>query len=298
MEIFQNTILKIIVRQGTDLERKNIVLTSGELGYTTDTKRLYIGDGASNGGNVIGNLYKGAVASITSPFAITPQFGDIGYGTDQSKLYVLESGTGSNLSDWRVIGGVYTSNDNRINISADNKITLNALSANSVSSDFVTGPIIVSSGRIGLSSNIPFQTVSTKTITVSSGLLASIEGTDITNTAVNPLSSNLLIRSNQLFANYDGAGTTLLYSRGIAATRLSAGHYKFTFGPLPTSNIIPMTQILGSNIKGFEPRVISTTLSSCDVKIVNIIPDYIFTALSSISVPPDIDANVILTINY
>ena len=38
IEILQNTLLKLIVRQGSDSDRKNILLDAGELGYTTDAK--------------------------------------------------------------------------------------------------------------------------------------------------------------------------------------------------------------------------------------------------------------------
>jgi hypothetical protein len=136
-----------------------------------------------------------------------------------------------------------------------------------------------------LSSKIPFTAVSTNTITVSSGLLASINGSNVTNMAVNPLSSSLLIQSNQIYARYDGVSQTMKYSKGIATTRLSAGHYKFTFASLPTANFIPTTQIFGVSALGYDARAISTTISSCDVQI-----------LSGNSVKTD--AEVVLLINY
>ena len=45
IEILENTLLKLLVRRGDDVDRKNVVLSEGELGYTTDGKRLYVGDG-------------------------------------------------------------------------------------------------------------------------------------------------------------------------------------------------------------------------------------------------------------
>lgn len=41
---------KVQVRRGTDADRGTMVLASGELGWTTDTKKLYIGDGTTYGG--------------------------------------------------------------------------------------------------------------------------------------------------------------------------------------------------------------------------------------------------------
>jgi hypothetical protein len=50
IEIFNNTLLKILFRQGTDNERQNIIFNSGEPAFTTDTNRLYIGNGVLSGG--------------------------------------------------------------------------------------------------------------------------------------------------------------------------------------------------------------------------------------------------------
>ena len=47
-------LIKLSIRRGTDEQRQKIVLEQGELGYTTDQKRLWVGDGILSGGNVIG----------------------------------------------------------------------------------------------------------------------------------------------------------------------------------------------------------------------------------------------------
>jgi hypothetical protein len=44
------SIVKIKVRRGTDAERQLVVLDNGELGFTIDQKRLFIGDGVTTGG--------------------------------------------------------------------------------------------------------------------------------------------------------------------------------------------------------------------------------------------------------
>ena len=50
------TIVKLKVRRGSNAQRESIVLDQGEVGYTLDTRRLFVGDGATLGGNVIGNI--------------------------------------------------------------------------------------------------------------------------------------------------------------------------------------------------------------------------------------------------
>ena len=66
VEILENTLLKLLVRRGTDSDRRNIVLSDGELGYTTDTERLFVGNSTDKGGVVVGNKYQGAAANLTT----------------------------------------------------------------------------------------------------------------------------------------------------------------------------------------------------------------------------------------
>ena len=229
MEIFQNTIWKLVFRQGSDNDRRYIIPSLGEPVFTTDTYRLYVGNGFLSGGVVAGNVFQGSTNA--SPITYTSSvIGDLAYDTDKDTLYRLKYTTANQLSSWEPIGGIYSSNDSYIKIE-NNKISLNALSSYSLSEDLVEGPVILDSGKITLSANIPFKSVSTKTITVSSGLLGFVDGVDVFDKPINPLSSNLVIQSNQLFAKYSGlSGTGLNYSRGITSvTKLSAGDYIFYF---------------------------------------------------------------------
>jgi hypothetical protein len=283
MEIFQNTLLKLVFRQGTNLDRKKIKLSLGEPAFTNDTFRFFVGTGTLSGGKLAGNLFQGSSTDITT--FTTSEVGDQAFNTNNSTLYRLQSSNAIALSAWQPIGGIYSSGDSYINVNSLNKLSLNPLSSNMISNDLVKGPIILDSGRIGLSSNIPFVSVSTKTITVSSGLKAYIGSTDVTNTAVNALSSNLNIQSNQIFARYNGNTSTLTYHRGItSSSRLSAGHYKFTFATIGT-NYVPSTQIIGTSAIGFFARPVNLTLSSCDVMILS-------------GSDPKIDTDFTLSINY
>ena len=57
IEILENTLLKLLVRRGLDPDRQNVVLDQGELGFTTDGKRLFVGDGQTSGGIITGNKF-------------------------------------------------------------------------------------------------------------------------------------------------------------------------------------------------------------------------------------------------
>ena len=98
IEILENTLLRLIVRRGLESERTAALLDDGELGYTTDTKRLWIGDGVNAGGSVAGNLFRGCVADQTAVNAITDSVeGDIVYNIADEEISVWEDDT------WKVI---------------------------------------------------------------------------------------------------------------------------------------------------------------------------------------------------
>lgn len=84
IEILENTLLKLLVRRGTDTDRRNISLSEGELGYTTDTERLFIGNGQP-GGVVAGNRYLGSDSdpAVTFTTALT---GDLVFDTNTKSL--------------------------------------------------------------------------------------------------------------------------------------------------------------------------------------------------------------------
>lgn len=86
INITSDTVVKLVVRNGIDSDRKNVILSTGELGYTTDTQRLFVGDGSNAGGKVVGNLFLGAVNPI-SIYSSQAQIGDLIYSTGDNNLY-------------------------------------------------------------------------------------------------------------------------------------------------------------------------------------------------------------------
>ena len=100
------TIVKLKVRRGSDAQRKTIVLDQGEVGYTLDTNRLFIGDGSTYGGRSVGgkNIGPFAVDSSLGPDnSPGQQVGDIGYSNN--RLFMLTSTNyNDSLSGYAYIG--------------------------------------------------------------------------------------------------------------------------------------------------------------------------------------------------
>lgn len=164
LEIFQNTLLKLVVRSGTDADRRTVTLDIGEPGYTTDTKRLYIGDGVTPGGVLAGNYVLDSIPNFAS-IPSTVVRNDIIFNTTNSTLYKYVSGTPTLSGSWEPIGSVIRAANGTITVNSDNSVNVGILSANNFSSDSVTGSITLSTGRIALSSNIAVNKISTLTNT-------------------------------------------------------------------------------------------------------------------------------------
>lgn len=92
IEITSDTVVKILVRRGLEAERKLTTLTEGELGYSIDTQRVFIGDGITPGGNIIGNRFLGAPAQ-KGVFDSAAAKGDTVYETSSNTLYAYTGET-------------------------------------------------------------------------------------------------------------------------------------------------------------------------------------------------------------
>ena len=89
IEILENTIIKLLFRRGTDTERQSVTFALGEPGFTTDTKRFFVGDGVTTGGIPIGIKFHGLQASAPNPS--TALLGDLYYNTQVSKMFFLSA---------------------------------------------------------------------------------------------------------------------------------------------------------------------------------------------------------------
>jgi len=96
----------IRIRRGPESDRTNNTYESGELIYTIDKKRVYVGDAGdispTNGGNLVGNK-----AWVTNNFTTLSsiEIGDSVYRTDTSSYYVLTGSAYTLESSYALVGG-------------------------------------------------------------------------------------------------------------------------------------------------------------------------------------------------
>lgn len=152
IEIFENSLLRLLVRRGTNADRLGAVLNQGELGYTIDTKRLYVGDGSTPGGILVGNVFAGSNNNVTDLPNVSP--GDLAYDSDNKALYRFISGASSNIANWEVIGGVYTAGDSTI-VQTGNTFAVGVISASNIEPGIAGNSLTFSSsGKIALNTQV------------------------------------------------------------------------------------------------------------------------------------------------
>ena len=225
IEIFENSLLRLLVRRGTDADRQGAVLNSGELGYATDTRKLYVGDGATAGGVLVGNTFRGSVNDVTTLPNVSP--GDLAYDSDNKILYRFISGASNNIVNWEVIGGVYEAGNSTI-VRTGNTFTVGVVSASNIDPGIVGNSLILSGGKIGLNS----QTIVTNSIQPADAEYFTLPG----KLKINNVNYEWPIAAaNELFLTTDVTGK-LSWGRATQSTTLFVPG---TAGQIPVGSIMP-----------------------------------------------------------
>ncbi len=151
-------IVKLKLRRGTDAQRESVVLEQGELGYTTDSKRVFVGDGFLSGGNVLGAknhppMYVGTRTDLAE--AVT---GDMVY--EDNLLYQLSGTDATQLSAWTFVG---TRTDGT---TLDYNAGLLELKDGGITIDKVSSDFVVPNGGIELTSTGLSAAIDNSTITI------------------------------------------------------------------------------------------------------------------------------------
>jgi len=152
-------IVKLKLRRGTDTQRQSVTLEQGEMGYTTDKKRVWVGDGFTAGGHVAGNLVHAPITAGSRTNLTDAVQNDLVY--DNNLLYQLSGTDYSTLSSWAFVGS--QTDDTSIGYDVTNKLHVlsNSISASSLHQD-----VIATNGGLALN---PTQ-----------GLSANVDGVSIT----------------------------------------------------------------------------------------------------------------------
>lgn len=113
----------IKLRRGVDAQRRGIVFDNGEIVFSTDIKRVFIGDASTVGANLVGN--KNTIGTTLDNTGIQ---NDLFFETNSNVLYMLSSDAGPDVlgnyarlsqradeNTVKLVNGVYSINDTYFN---------------------------------------------------------------------------------------------------------------------------------------------------------------------------------------
>lgn len=236
------SIIKLKVRRGTDSQRQRIILEQGELGFTVDTQRLFIGNGILSGGVVAGNIFHGPLTVNNTRNTLNNAVnGDI--VNENGFLYQLSGNDYSQLSSWAFIGPKLNNTSVGYNASREIELKANGIDANKFAPT-------AAYNRGGLVANSL------------SGLSANVDGITLTITSNNQLSV-LQINQNNIASSALGNG---LAGGSGSPLRVNAGAgFSFNSGVLSLTSV-PLSSV---GLSSIGPDAIGPGLSLSAGKVVS-----------------------------
>ncbi len=157
-------IVKLKIRRGTNAQRKSTVLDQGELGYTTDTKRLFIGNGVLSGGLHIGAKIHPPLSNYASLSDLNAETGDMVMANNL--VYQLTGSNYSLITDWANISQQFNSSTFEYNAQNVLDLKTDSVSPTKLNSSLVTNGVIIDGGELKASINSNHFTISANEITI------------------------------------------------------------------------------------------------------------------------------------
>ena len=125
---------KIILRQGVENDREDVIYSSGEPLYITNFKRMFVGDGVTEGGVLVSNKFIGfATFDLnTSSTGITYAYqGDLVFDRTTNNLYALTGSSPSTLGSYARITRNFTADNVTTTLNETSAISVKQNSLNS-----------------------------------------------------------------------------------------------------------------------------------------------------------------------
>ena len=238
-----SNITQILFRRGNDASRQTTLLAAGEPGLTTDSKRLFVGDGVTPGGNIAGNINIGAYTQVvggtnynnsgldTAAFRglSAAQIGDLVYETSTNIVYALSATPNGSpkASQLYAIARNVTLNPTEFNYSTNSQINL----ANQGVSGIHINPTAADNTTVSIINNQITLTTGTSSTGITNNNFQYAPANSVKGNFTGSLSSVTDLTFSTGLNNYQFLGTA--NGTGLGVIGLSAGQ-NVTFTTVPT----------------------------------------------------------------
>ena len=233
---------RIFLRRGTDADRLQTDLCEGELGYSTDGTRIFVGDGSTNGGKSLGSsmIFKAESFNTTTLTAVSSdgraEVGDFVFThAADYNVTTINAAAPSAVIAPNNFGTVYTlsaidSSDGSLTwVPVNSAIPLNHIDIpdNGINGDKIHGGDI--SGNVTFSNNITaLSSVSLSGVAISAENAASLAGSIIYPLGITANAEVTAVSSIYSLGLNTGIGNSIGYVKALApatSTVLSASNF-------------------------------------------------------------------------
>ena len=256
-------ISKIKIRRGTNDQRKSVRLDQGEPAYTTDTNRLYVGNGVLSGGVSVTTKNHVPLTNFSSLSATYSEIGDI--ASIDNIFYQLTANPYTDITTWGRIA-TKVSQEFEYDSSSTINLKLSGLSASKINPNSVDNGLFINNNKLQVNYNPTFFGLSANKLSLNSAsittreLLSSSFGNGLSGGNGNTISlkinpTNFSFVSGALNANY-----TSLY-QSISSY---SGKSKF-FPPVSLYNSLTTLSADGNDVSTFDGVLYQMNGSSANV---------------------------------
>lgn len=154
--------MSLRIRRGTDAQRQAVLFDQGEIIYTTDTQKLYVGDGSTTGGNNVGAALAGT-GLVWNALSQTLQ------ATTGGGLSAVVGDTAPQLGGNLTLNGHNISGTGSVNITGSITATGSIIATTGLGADLpLNGHNITGTGNINITGTVTATTLLATTVTSAS----------------------------------------------------------------------------------------------------------------------------------
>jgi len=243
-------ISKLKIRRGTNEQRKSVRLDQGEPGYTTDTKRLYIGNGVLSGGVSI--TTKNHIP-LTNFYSLSDTYSEIGDIVSIDNIwYQLTANPYTDITKWGRIATKVSQEFEYDSFSTIN-LKLSGLSASKINPNTVGGGLFINNNKLQINYNPTFFGLSASKLSLNAASITTREllSTSFGNGLSGGNGNTVTLRTNPTNFSFVDGILTANYTSLYNSISSSFGKSQF-FPPVSTYNSLTTLSANGNDVSTFD----------------------------------------------
>jgi hypothetical protein len=243
-------ISKIKIRRGTNDQRKSVRLDQGEPAFTTDTNRLYIGNGVLSGG--VSVTTKNHIP-LTNFYSLSNTYSEVGdIASIDNIWYQLTANPYTDITKWGKIATKVSQEFEYDSFSTIN-LKLSGLSASKINPNTVDGGLFINNNKLQVNYNPTFFGLSANKLSINATSITTREllSTSFGNGLSGGNGNTIALRINPTNFSFVGGVLTANYTSLYNSISSSSGKSRF-FPPVSTYNSLTTLSANGNDVSTFD----------------------------------------------